>query len=198
MLCLSGPVSQGRNGSESNALSLQILCAIVCAKDKIVLRRDTLSSLFPNRRMIVRVRGNPWLTGLCRRDRLLRQTGDFVVAGAQAMKFMMVQARATKDIDFVLDVVKLRGEPLQLSAQLQQLGYRVVDGSRNFQFEKRPGSSHRHADLRAAREEPSHARLCLQVEAPSCSPPDHLSTRQYKSEPRLPRGDSVWACREPP
>ncbi len=26
-------------------------------------------------RSIVRVRGNPWLTGLCRRDRLLRQTG---------------------------------------------------------------------------------------------------------------------------
>src|SRR3974390_1172429 len=63
-------------------------------------------------------------------------SGDFVVAGAQAMKFMLEKARATKDIDFVLDVVKLRGEPLQLSTQLQQLGYRVVDGSRNFQFEK--------------------------------------------------------------
>ncbi len=63
-------------------------------------------------------------------------SGDFVVAGAQAMKFMVEQARATKDIDIVLDVVKLRGEPLQLGAHLQQLGYRVVDGSRNFQFEK--------------------------------------------------------------
>ena len=29
----------------------------------------------------------------------------FVVAGAQAMKFMMSQARATRDIDFVLNVV---------------------------------------------------------------------------------------------
>jgi hypothetical protein len=35
---------------------------------------------------------------------------DFVVAGAQAMKFVLEKARATKDIDFVLDVVGLRGE----------------------------------------------------------------------------------------
>jgi hypothetical protein len=41
---------------------------------------------------------------------------EFVVAGAQAMKFMMERARATKDIDFVLDVVRLRSEPLLLSA----------------------------------------------------------------------------------
>lgn len=61
---------------------------------------------------------------------------DFVVAGAQAMKFMMEGARATKDIDFVLDVVRLRGEPSSLGVQLEQLGYVVVDGARNFQFEK--------------------------------------------------------------
>ena len=61
---------------------------------------------------------------------------EFVVAGAQAMKFMMERARATKDIDFVLDVVRLRSEPLLLGAQLEKLGYAVVDGSRNFQFEK--------------------------------------------------------------
>jgi len=61
---------------------------------------------------------------------------EFVVAGAQAMKFMVAQARATKDIDFVLDVVKLRGEQISLSTQLGELGYTVVDGSRNFQFEK--------------------------------------------------------------
>ena len=62
--------------------------------------------------------------------------GDFVVAGAQAMKFMMDRARATKDIDFVLDVVRLRVEPLSLSTQLTQLGYVVVEASRNVQFEK--------------------------------------------------------------
>jgi hypothetical protein len=61
---------------------------------------------------------------------------DFVVTGAQAMKFMMDRARATKDIDFVLDVVRLRGEALSLGTQLAQLGYVVVEGSRNFQFEK--------------------------------------------------------------
>jgi hypothetical protein len=46
-----------------------------------------------------------------------------------AMKFMVEQARATKDIDFVLDVVRLRGEPLQLSTQMQKLGWQVVNGS---------------------------------------------------------------------
>jgi hypothetical protein len=49
---------------------------------------------------------------------------------------MMERARATKDIDFILDVVRLRGEPLALGAQLERLGYAAVDGSRNFQFEK--------------------------------------------------------------
>ena len=47
---------------------------------------------------------------------------EFVVAGAQAMKFMMERARATKDINFVLDVVRLRREPLLLGAQLEKLG----------------------------------------------------------------------------
>jgi Nucleotidyl transferase AbiEii toxin, Type IV TA system len=61
---------------------------------------------------------------------------EFVVAGAQAMKFIVERARATKDIDFILDVVRLRGEPIALGAQLERLGYAAVDGSRNFQFEK--------------------------------------------------------------
>ena len=61
---------------------------------------------------------------------------DFVVAGAQAMKFILKKARGTKDIDFVLDVVRLRGEKLSLGASLKELGYKVVEGSRNFQFEK--------------------------------------------------------------
>jgi nucleotidyltransferase AbiEii toxin of type IV toxin-antitoxin system len=61
---------------------------------------------------------------------------DFVVAGAQAMKFVLEKARATKDIDFVLDVVGLRGEKVCIDARLKELGYKVVEGSRNFQFEK--------------------------------------------------------------
>ncbi|HVO60839.1 MAG TPA: nucleotidyl transferase AbiEii/AbiGii toxin family protein [Terriglobales bacterium] len=47
----------------------------------------------------------------------------FVVAGAQAMKFMLSQARATKDIDFVLDVVALRGEKHSIAQTLQKLEY---------------------------------------------------------------------------
>jgi hypothetical protein len=33
---------------------------------------------------------------------------DFVIAGAQAMKFTVQKARGTKDTDFILDVVALR------------------------------------------------------------------------------------------
>ena len=99
---------------------------------------------------------------------------DFVVAGAQAMKFMVKRARATKDIDFVLDVVKLRGEPLLLGAQLEKLGYAVVDGSRNFQFEKpipnspetmriefmAPEEFKREKDFRVDIQHGVHARAC--------------------------------------
>jgi Nucleotidyl transferase AbiEii toxin, Type IV TA system len=67
---------------------------------------------------------------------------DFVIAGAQAMKFVVKQARATKDIDFVLDAVKLRGEHVPIAKKLQELGYQVVEGARNFQFQKSiPGST---------------------------------------------------------
>jgi hypothetical protein len=60
----------------------------------------------------------------------------FVVAGAQAMKFMLSQARATKDIDFVLDVIAVRGEKDSIAQTLKDLGYKVVPASQNFQFEK--------------------------------------------------------------
>jgi hypothetical protein len=99
---------------------------------------------------------------------------DFVVAGAQAMKFMVDRARATKDIDFVLDVVRLRAEPLELSDQLQRLGYGVVEGSRNFQFEKpipasqekiriefmAPEEFKRQRDFRVEIQDGVHARAC--------------------------------------
>ena len=99
---------------------------------------------------------------------------DFIVAGAQAMKFMVERARATKDIDFVLNAVKLRGEPLLLGAQLEKLGYEVVDGSRNFQFEKpipnspetmriefmAPEEFKREKDFRVDIQNGVHARAC--------------------------------------
>jgi hypothetical protein len=99
---------------------------------------------------------------------------DFVVAGAQAMKFMVARARATKDIDFLLDVLRLRAEPLELSDQLQRLGYGVVEGSRNFQFEKpipasqekiriefmAPEEFKRQRDFRVEIQDGVHARAC--------------------------------------
>jgi hypothetical protein len=98
----------------------------------------------------------------------------FVVAGAQAMKFMLNQARATKDIDFVLDVIALRGGNDSIAETLKDLGYKVVPGSQNFQFEKaRPGSKEvmriefmapeelkREKDFRVDVQNGIHARAC--------------------------------------
>ncbi|MFZ0862752.1 MAG: nucleotidyl transferase AbiEii/AbiGii toxin family protein [Candidatus Sulfotelmatobacter sp.] len=99
---------------------------------------------------------------------------DFVVAGAQAMKFMLRQARATKDIDFVLDAVALRGKKESVAQTLQKLGYSVVPGSQNFQFQKAiPGSKEvmriefmapeelkREKDFRVDVQNGIHARAC--------------------------------------
>jgi hypothetical protein len=99
---------------------------------------------------------------------------EFVVAGAQAMKFMLERARATKDIDFVLDVVKLKGESVSVGAKLDELGYTVVEGARNFQFEKpipntnemmriefmAPEEFKRERDIRVDVEKGIHARAC--------------------------------------
>jgi hypothetical protein len=48
---------------------------------------------------------------------------SFVLAGAQAMRLILPRARATRDFDFVLDVVALRGIDFQLAAALAALGY---------------------------------------------------------------------------
>jgi hypothetical protein len=99
---------------------------------------------------------------------------EFVVAGTQAMKFALDGARATKDIDFVLDVVGLRGEKLALGPRLKELGYTVVESSQNFQFEKRipnsteiiriefmaPEEFKRDKDFRVDIDKGIHARAC--------------------------------------
>ncbi len=99
---------------------------------------------------------------------------DFVIAGAQAMKFTVQKARGTKDTDFILDVVALRKEPLQLAKVLENLGYKPVPESRNFQFVKDiPGSNEtmriefmapeefkRRADFRVEIQDGVHARAC--------------------------------------
>jgi len=99
---------------------------------------------------------------------------EFVVAGAQAIKFILEHARATKDIDFVLDVVRLKGESVSVGATLKELGYSVVEGARNFQFKKpildttqmmriefmAPEEFKRERDIRVDVENGVHARAC--------------------------------------
>jgi len=99
---------------------------------------------------------------------------DFILAGAQAMKFTVAGARGTKDVDFLLNVIALRDEPLQLGTILNRLGYAPVEGARNFQFEKpipqssetmriefmAPEEYKRRADFRVDIQEGVHARAC--------------------------------------
>jgi len=99
---------------------------------------------------------------------------DFVIAGAQAIKFAVQDARGTKDVDFILNVIALRAEPLQLDAVLKQLGYTAVAGARNFQFEKpipnsaetmriefmAPEEFKRPSDFRVDVQKGIHARAC--------------------------------------
>jgi hypothetical protein len=47
---------------------------------------------------------------------------NFVIAGAQAMKFAVEKARGKKDVDSLLNVVALRKEPLQLAQMFKRLG----------------------------------------------------------------------------
>ncbi|MEK7404416.1 MAG: nucleotidyl transferase AbiEii/AbiGii toxin family protein [Acidobacteriota bacterium] len=63
-------------------------------------------------------------------------TGGFVLAGAQAMKFWLPRARATRDFDFILDVMSLRPLDVSISQVLASLGYTPVPEARLFQFDK--------------------------------------------------------------
>jgi hypothetical protein len=107
--------------------------------------------------------------------RALGPTGDaFVLAGAQAMKFAVANARATKDFDFILDVIALRSDSTSLASVLMKLGYRAVEGARNFQFEKAipdsaeivrvefmgPDEHKRQDDFRVDVQDGVHARAC--------------------------------------
>ena len=99
---------------------------------------------------------------------------EFVVAGAQAMKFSVERARGTKDVDFILNVIALRKDPLHLAQLLDSLGYKPVPESRNFQFEKpipdsteimriefmAPEEFKRRQDFRVDIQEGVHARAC--------------------------------------
>jgi Domain of unknown function (DUF1814). len=66
---------------------------------------------------------------------------DFVLAGAQSMRFFIAEARPTRDFDFILDALSLRAATTEIGATLRAIGYEVVPESRNFQFSKViPGS----------------------------------------------------------
>lgn len=100
---------------------------------------------------------------------------DFVLAGAQSMKFALGDARATRDFDFLLDAVHLRERDSRVGETLDALGYRVVPESRNFQFEKQipesreimriefmaPHELRRKRDFRVDIERGLHARECF-------------------------------------
>ena len=100
---------------------------------------------------------------------------EFVLVGGQALKFVLGQARATRDFDFLLDAISLRQRPVHLAKKLAALGYSVVPESRNFQYEKPiPGTNEvmrvefmaprelkRDNDFRVDIEKGLHARECL-------------------------------------
>jgi len=52
----------------------------------------------------------------------------FVIAGAQAIKFTVKDARGTKDVDFILNVIALRAEPPQLGGVLKRLSDTAIAG----------------------------------------------------------------------
>lgn len=99
---------------------------------------------------------------------------DFVVAGAQAIKFSVPEARGTKDVDFILNVIALREESVSVEGVLKKLGYIAIEGARNFQFEKAipnsketmriefmaPEEFKRAADFRVDVQKGIHARAC--------------------------------------
>lgn len=101
--------------------------------------------------------------------------GDFVLVGGQALKFVLAEARATRDFDFLLDAISLREKPANIAGKLDALGYKVVPESRNFQYQKPiPGTNEvmrvefmaprelkRDNDFRVDIEKGLHARECL-------------------------------------
>lgn len=71
---------------------------------------------------------------------LITELGDlsdsFVLIGGQALPFLTKTPRATKDIDFVLDVFALRKTNKSIIDVLDRLNYKVVPASKHFQFVK--------------------------------------------------------------
>ena len=99
---------------------------------------------------------------------------NFVLAGAQALKFHSPKSRATRDFDFVLDVLALRQANIRLARILESLGYEVVAEAQRFQFFKpiphsaevmriefmAPAEYKRQNDFRVDIQQDIHAHAC--------------------------------------
>lgn len=61
---------------------------------------------------------------------------NFVLVGAQAMRFMLAEPRYTKDFDFVLNVIPLREMTPLIADVFKRLGYKALPEAKLFQFAK--------------------------------------------------------------
>jgi hypothetical protein len=61
---------------------------------------------------------------------------DTLLVDGQALKFVLAEARAAGDFDFLLDAISLHERPANVADTLAAPGYNVVPESRNFQFRK--------------------------------------------------------------
>lgn len=125
----------------------------------------------------------------------------FVLAGAQAMKFWLPGARVTRDFDFLLDVLALRGLDLRLAERLSGLGYEPAPEAQNFQFWKGipgtkevmriefmgPDSRTRRGDWRVDVQEGVHARACAGADVALAESDAHLISGH------LPSGEPAGA-----
>lgn len=128
--------------------------------------------------------------------------GHFVLAGAQAMKFMLPSARATRDFDFVLDVLALRNLDFSLRGALRSLGYAALPEARNFQFQNKiphstevmriefmgPEEYQQKGDIRVEVQEGIHARACTAATIAL------LESDQHQIGGFLPSGEPARAC----
>ena len=111
-------------------------------------------------------------------EELGREVDNFILIGAQAMRFHLSDPRGTKDFDFVLNVNALRKTDHKIVDVLNKLGYEVVPESKRFQFFKRIPNSleimrleflasekeKRQKDFRVTIQQSIHARACTGAE----------------------------------
>lgn len=102
-------------------------------------------------------------------------TEQLNITKERAMPLAVPNARGTKDVDFILNVIALQEESISLEGVFKGLRYDAVEGARNFQFEKAipnsketmriefmaPEEFKRAADFRVDVQKGVHARACI-------------------------------------